>query len=343
MVDPERMHANRIPPPIVLEQVRADGEPVALAESLDFPPDRENFEFHYTAPSLSVPERVRFRYQLEGLDRDWVEAGTRRVAYYTRIPPGRYRFVVTAANEDGVWNESGVSVAFRLHPHFWRTGWFFALSGGRRGGDGRLRLSPARAPAPPPGGAARAPGGGAHAPARGGEPHARAPLPARRPDGGRQPPALRRGRSTRSGGAAAARGRRCLSCSWTSTRSRPSTTPTATCGGTSACARWRPPSRERSAAPATSWPATAARSSRHSSRGWGPTRRRWSRSGCGPTCRRCAFPTATSPASGVVTISGGVATLTPTERGDPATLVAAADQALYEAKRQGRNRVVASA
>src|SRR5262249_1693808 len=112
MVDPERMHKNRVPPPVVLEQVRANGEPVAPPASLDFPPDRESFEFHYTALGLSVPERLRFRYKLEELDRDWVDAGTRRVAYYTRIPPGRYRFVVTAANEDGVWNETGASVRF---------------------------------------------------------------------------------------------------------------------------------------------------------------------------------------------------------------------------------------
>jgi diguanylate cyclase (GGDEF)-like protein len=128
MVDPERMHTNRVPPPVVLEQVRANDVPVPLGASLDFPPDRESFEFHYTALALSVPERVRFRYKLENLDRDWVEAGTRRIAYYTRIPPGRYRFVVTAANEDGVWNETGTDVSFRLRPHFWRTGWFFALS-----------------------------------------------------------------------------------------------------------------------------------------------------------------------------------------------------------------------
>jgi len=144
MIDPERLRGNPLPPPVALEQVRVNDEPVSLAGTLEFPPDRESFEFHYTALSLSVPERVRFRYKLEGLDRDWVEAGTRRVAYYTRIPPGHYRFVVTAANQDGAWNEGGVSLAFRLRPRFWRTGWFFALSAAAVGATGffgyRLRV-----------------------------------------------------------------------------------------------------------------------------------------------------------------------------------------------------------
>jgi diguanylate cyclase (GGDEF)-like protein len=126
-IDPARHATNRLPPPVVLEQVGVDGRMRPAAGSLEFPPGSESFEFQYTALSFSSPERVRFRYKLEGLDRDWVEVGPRRVAYYTRIPPGSYRFVVTAANEDGVWNDQGAAIAVRLDPHFYTTAWFYGL------------------------------------------------------------------------------------------------------------------------------------------------------------------------------------------------------------------------
>src|SRR5262249_29876811 len=74
------------------------------------------------------PARVRFRYRLEGFDRDWVDAGFRRAAYYTNIPPGPYRFRVIAANNDGVWNEKGAALAIRLLPRFYQTPWFYALA-----------------------------------------------------------------------------------------------------------------------------------------------------------------------------------------------------------------------
>jgi diguanylate cyclase (GGDEF)-like protein len=76
---------------------------------------------------MLVPDRVRFKYQLEGYDRDWVDAGSRRVAYYTNLPPGPYRFRVIACNNDGLWNQNGASVSFTLKPHYYQTGWFRAL------------------------------------------------------------------------------------------------------------------------------------------------------------------------------------------------------------------------
>jgi diguanylate cyclase (GGDEF)-like protein len=129
-IDPARHHTNRVPPPVIVEQVGADGRTRPPQGSLEFAAGSESFEFQYTALSFSSPERVRFRYKLEGLDRDWVDVGTRRVAYYTRIPAGSYRFVVTAANEDGLWNEEGASVAVHLQPHFYTTGWFYGLCAG---------------------------------------------------------------------------------------------------------------------------------------------------------------------------------------------------------------------
>jgi diguanylate cyclase (GGDEF)-like protein len=140
-IDPANVATNRIPPLVAVEQVVADKEVFAADAGREFPPGTESFEFQYAGLSFSLPERVQFRYKLEGLDRDWVEVGTRRTAYYTRIPPGAYRFVVTAANEDGVWNEQGAAVALRLRPHFYTTAWFYGLcvvllAGASRGGYG---------------------------------------------------------------------------------------------------------------------------------------------------------------------------------------------------------------
>ena len=81
----------------------------------------------YTAYSLAVPDRVRFRYRLEGLDTTWQDAGARREAFFTNLPPGHYRFHVIASNDDGVWNTAGASLAFTIAPAWNQTWWFFAL------------------------------------------------------------------------------------------------------------------------------------------------------------------------------------------------------------------------
>jgi signal transduction histidine kinase len=101
-----------------------DGEPHAVAKGLQVDPVRPNVEFRYSAVSLSAPDNVTFRYKLEPLDREWVEPGTRRIAYYSRLPAGNYRFVVTAANRDGVWNSTAaVTELTVLAPLYQRT-WF---------------------------------------------------------------------------------------------------------------------------------------------------------------------------------------------------------------------------
>ncbi len=141
MIDPHAGVLNEVPPPVVIEQVRADEETIFgdgyhsnnsdfgfRISDLRLPPGRARvLEFHYTANSFVAPEHVRFRYQLEGHDRDWTDAGTRRVAYYTSLRPGDYRFRVIACNNHGVWNETGASFAFSLAPHFYETLWFYAL------------------------------------------------------------------------------------------------------------------------------------------------------------------------------------------------------------------------
>ncbi len=130
VIDPDRIKTNTTPPPVAVERMLADHQSVTLGEGTEVTPGRRDLEFHYTGLSFIDPERVLFRYKLEGFDREWVEAGTRRVAFYTNIPPGRYVFRVTACNNDGVWNDAGASVRFRLVPRFHETPWFFGLCAG---------------------------------------------------------------------------------------------------------------------------------------------------------------------------------------------------------------------
>ena len=129
VVDPAHLTSNTLPPPVHIERIVVDGRAVAVSDSVSVPPGGGGLELHYTATSLLVPERVRFRYRLEGYDHNWVDAGARRVAYYTHVPGGRYRFHVVAANNDGVWNEAGAALPFRLGLHFYETWWFYVVSG----------------------------------------------------------------------------------------------------------------------------------------------------------------------------------------------------------------------
>jgi ligand-binding sensor domain-containing protein len=144
MIDPKDLRRNKLPPPVLIEQVVVDQRSASLDQVTSFPPGAEKLEFHYTALSFLVPERVLFKYKLEGYDRDWVEANTRRAAYYTSLRPGYYRFRVMGCNNDGVWNETGASFAFELQPHFYETYWFFSLVlialGGSAFGAYRLRV-----------------------------------------------------------------------------------------------------------------------------------------------------------------------------------------------------------
>src|SRR5439155_1855334 len=115
------------PPPVVVEDALIDGQPVDPRADVRFPAGSGQVELRYTALTLTDPARVRFRYQLEGFDRDWVDAGDRRVAYYTNLPSGRYTFHVAAAAANGPWGDSAARFAFVLAPHFYRANWFFAL------------------------------------------------------------------------------------------------------------------------------------------------------------------------------------------------------------------------
>ena len=89
------------------------------------PAGHVHFEFDYAGLSFVAPQKVRYRYMLEGFDHGWTEAGARRTAYYTNIPPGHYTFRVQAANNDGLWNTQGAALQFDLRPHFYQTIWFY--------------------------------------------------------------------------------------------------------------------------------------------------------------------------------------------------------------------------
>jgi ligand-binding sensor domain-containing protein/signal transduction histidine kinase len=144
VVDPHHI-VSAPAPKVVLEQTLVDGLPdtelraarqvernrtaaqadtEGQTQSLRLAPGKHRLEFRYSGLSFDAPERVRFRYRLEGLDPDWVEAGTRRTAPYSFVPPGTYHFQVIACNGDGVWNEEGASLALTVRPYFWQTWWF---------------------------------------------------------------------------------------------------------------------------------------------------------------------------------------------------------------------------
>jgi len=127
VIDPADFHLNTAPPPVVIEQVTVDSVSLPRQERALLAPGKRSFEFHYVGLSFFAPEKVKYKYKLEGYDSDWVEADTRRVAYYTNIPPGDHKFRVIACNNDGLWNEAGTSFDFRLRPYFYQTYWFYGL------------------------------------------------------------------------------------------------------------------------------------------------------------------------------------------------------------------------
>jgi len=127
VIDPLHFPVNATPPPIVIEQALVDGKPVGLRGNVELPAGGVRLELQYAGLSYIAPERVRFKYRVEGFDKDWVEAGGARAAQYTNLPPGAHTFRVIACNNDGVWNESGASFSFYVPPLFYQTTWFWAL------------------------------------------------------------------------------------------------------------------------------------------------------------------------------------------------------------------------
>jgi signal transduction histidine kinase/ligand-binding sensor domain-containing protein len=125
-LDPQATRHNPLAPDVEVQSIVADGVRYLPRPGLQLPIGTRNLQVSYTALSLSIPERVRFRYQL-GAEEPWQDAGARRAAYFTNLDPGDYSFRVTAANDDGVWNEIGTSIDFTIPPAFHQTRWFYAL------------------------------------------------------------------------------------------------------------------------------------------------------------------------------------------------------------------------
>ena len=131
VIDPRHLPFNKIPPPVHIEQVTADRKtyevPSGASGSLPLPTLTRDLQIDYTALSLVAPEKVMFRYKLEGFDKDWQDAGNRRQAFYTNLPPKNYTFRVKACNNSGVWNEEETALNFSVAPAYYQTIWFRSL------------------------------------------------------------------------------------------------------------------------------------------------------------------------------------------------------------------------
>ena len=133
IVNPGDLKGNLLAPPVVIESVAVGGHPFAKNftgnSPMKIPPGLQRYEFHFTGLSFVAPEKMQFQYRLEGWEDDWADTdNNKRVAEYSYIPPGSYTFHVRAANSDGVWNDTGASLALIVLPHVWQTWWFHTLA-----------------------------------------------------------------------------------------------------------------------------------------------------------------------------------------------------------------------
>ena len=129
VIDPHHLPVNPLPPPVHIEQITADGQTYDASNGLRLPAGVRNLSFEFTALSLVVPEKVRFRVKLEGQDKDWRELVNTRHVEYTNLPPRTYRLRVLAANNSVVWNEDGAALEFAIPPLWYQTNWARALAG----------------------------------------------------------------------------------------------------------------------------------------------------------------------------------------------------------------------
>jgi hypothetical protein len=126
MIDPVRLAQGSPPPQVHIEGLVVDRQNYTPERDLRLPPNPNDLQIDYTAPNFIAPQKVRFRYKLEGHDADWQEAGARRQAFYTDLSPRKYQFRVIASNRDGVWNEAAATLDFRIAPAWYQTNWFRA-------------------------------------------------------------------------------------------------------------------------------------------------------------------------------------------------------------------------
>jgi C4-dicarboxylate-specific signal transduction histidine kinase/ligand-binding sensor domain-containing protein len=127
MIDPAHLDGNLMPPPVHIEQIVADRRNYSPKDGLRLPALTRDLEIDYTALSFVAPQKMRFRYRLDGRDTAWQDSGSRRQAFYTDLRPGHYRFRAVASNNDGIWNETGAAVDLEIPPAFFQTKWFLAI------------------------------------------------------------------------------------------------------------------------------------------------------------------------------------------------------------------------
>jgi len=128
IVDPDSLATNSLPPPVQIESVDIDRKNADFKDAIRIEPNQTYLDINYTALSFIKSDQIRFKHKLDGVDKDWIDAGTRRTVNYSFLPPGDYTFTVIAANSDGVWNEVGRSIAVQVTAPFYRTWWFFLLA-----------------------------------------------------------------------------------------------------------------------------------------------------------------------------------------------------------------------
>jgi signal transduction histidine kinase len=127
MLDPSRLAQEALPAEVVIESVTVDRNEFRATDNIKLSPHPRELQIDYTSPTFLIPQRVKFRYRLQGYERDWHEAGVRRQAFYTDLPPGEYSFRVIACNSDGIWNDRGAKLDFYVSPAYYQTNWFRAL------------------------------------------------------------------------------------------------------------------------------------------------------------------------------------------------------------------------
>ena len=127
IIDPSNIPLNSVPPEVTIEALKVDSLSIGLEHPVSIGPGYSYLEIHYTGISFVVPEKMIFEFKLDGFDREWRHAGTRRIAYYTNVPPGNYVFNVRARNIDGVWSKEGTALPIELKPYFYQTGYFYGL------------------------------------------------------------------------------------------------------------------------------------------------------------------------------------------------------------------------
>src|SRR4029077_20727453 len=127
VIDPQHLPSSETTPPVHIERITANGKTYDASNGLHLPPRIRDLKIDYTALSFVAPEKIQFRYQLEGQDRNWREVANDREAQYSNLSPGDYVFRVIACNNSGIWNEAGDKLEFSIAPMYYQTNWFRAL------------------------------------------------------------------------------------------------------------------------------------------------------------------------------------------------------------------------